>query len=286
MYDATLPSGQRGTVMRALSIVDIALWDLKGKAAGLPVYRLLGGSRQEVPVVVVGGYPAPRASLDALAAEMQSFAARGFAMVKMALGSGSPAAEAERVRIAREALGKDVRLMIDVHWSWQTLQEACEMAELWRPYALTWIEDPFRPEDVRRAAEFRHRTHLPVAIGDEQHGRWAFRELILHDAVDFLRLDATTIGGISEFARVAALAATWAIPIATHIYHNMHIHCAAAFAHTFAVEYCDQDQGVDCTPMLLVRDLAPRAGCLQVPETPGLGLEIDHQAILRYTVDV
>jgi L-alanine-DL-glutamate epimerase-like enolase superfamily enzyme len=158
------------------------------------------------------------------------------------------------------------------------------MAELWRPYHLTWIEDPFPAEDVRRAAEFRHRTHLPLAIGDEQHGRWAFRELILHDAVDYLRLDATTIGGISEFARVAALAAAWAIPIGTHIYHNMHIHCAAAFAHTFAVEYCDQDQGIDCTPRLLTRDLLPDDGSLQVPQEPGLGIELDLQAVREYAV--
>jgi D-arabinonate dehydratase len=285
MYDATLPAGQRGPVMRALSIVDVALWDLKGKAAGLPLYQLLGGSRREVPVVVVGGYPDPRTSLADLAEEMRSFANRGFPMVKMALGSGTPADEAERVRVAREALGNDVRLMIDVHWSWHSLQEAIAMAELWRPYGLTWIEDPFPPEDVRRAAEFRHRTQLPVAIGDEQHGRWAFRELILHDAVDYLRLDATTIGGLTEFGRVAALAATWAIPIGTHIYHNIHIHCAAAFAHTLAVEYCEPDRGIDCTPSLLVEDLTPHNGCLRVPETPGLGVEIDDRAVRQYAVE-
>lgn len=284
MYNATLPAGQRGIVMRALSLVDIALWDIKGKAAGLPVYQLLGGSRREVPAVVVAGYPDPHTSLTDLAEEMRGWVKRGFGMVKMALGSGSPAAEAERVRVAREALGNAVRLAIDVHWTWRTLQEAVEMAELWRPYNLTWIEDPFPAEDVRRAAEFRHRTQLPVAIGDEQSGRWAFRELILHDAVDYLRLDATTIGGISEFAKVAALAAAWSIPIATHVYHHMHVHCAAAFAHTFVVEYCDKDGVVDIAARLLVEDLIPNNGYLQVPEAPGLGVEVDAQAVREYAV--
>jgi D-arabinonate dehydratase len=159
------------------------------------------------------------------------------------------------------------------------------MAELWRPYHLTWIEDPFPAEDVRRAAEFRHRTHLPLSIGDEQSGRWAFRELILHDAVDYLRLDATTIGGISEFARVAALAATWSIPIGTHVYHHFHIHCAAAYAHTFAVEYCDKDGIVDIAARFLVADLIPENGSLRVPQTPGLGVEIDAQAVREFAVE-
>jgi L-alanine-DL-glutamate epimerase-like enolase superfamily enzyme len=103
--------------------------------------------------------------------------------------------------------------------------------------------------------------------------------------VDYLRLDATTIGGISEFARVAALAATWSIPIGTHVYHHFHIHCAAAYAHTFAVEYCDKDGIVDIAARFLVADLIPENGSLRVPQTPGLGVEIDAQAVREFAVE-
>lgn len=167
LFRVSLQTGRRGAVLRALSCIDIALWDIKGKACGLPVYKLLGGHRDKVPAYASGGYYREGKSLDDLAAEMQDYVSRGFRAVKMKIGRESPAADAERVRVVREAIGDEVKLMVDANNAWDTLPVALDVVRRIEPYDVFWIEEPTLPDAMQLSARIAESTSIPVATGPQ-----------------------------------------------------------------------------------------------------------------------
>lgn len=289
MYYPNLPLGQQGILLRALSVVDIALWDLKAKAAGLPLYRLLGGYRQQVPVQVAGGYYSPQKSVDGLADEIRGYVDAGFSMVKIVVGNVPLEEDTTRIAAARRVLSTGTantarRLMVDAHWSWRTLAPALEATRRWADFQLTWVEDPFPPASADLATQLRTQTGQPLAIGEDVAGRWAFRDLCQRGTVDYARLDATTIGGITEFMRVAAVVSAWDVPVSPHIFPDIHLHCLAAIPNGFALEWTDPAAEIDVFHKLQRRQPVIEGGIATVSEEPGLGLEIDWDAVERYAL--
>lgn len=279
LYASTITAGQRGVALRAISLIDIALWDLRGRRAGMPVHALLGRHTDTVMASVGGGYFRDRRAGDEIADELRGYVAEGFELVKIPAGGRSPKEEESWVESAREAVGDDVDLAIDTHWTWSDVRSARRVIERLDPYRLEWVEDPLWPEALDAAAELRRQVRTPIAIGDELSGRWAYQEMLEPRAADIWRLDVTTVGGFTEARRILALAATWGISVSPHIYVGLHVHLAASDRSVISVEYVTPESEIDLSFRFLSPFLTPTRGRLDVPAGPGLGLELDMDRI-------
>jgi L-alanine-DL-glutamate epimerase-like enolase superfamily enzyme len=283
IYYRNLTIGGRGIFMRALSVVDIALWDIKGQVAGLPIWQLLGGARRRSPISIAGGYPLTGRDDADLADEMDDYARRGFATVKIA--AGELTTDTNRIRVAGEALGGRSRLAYDAHWAWRSLFEVVPTVRTWADLGLAFVEDPFAPELIFLARELRAETGIPLALGEDAVGRWAFDRLLTDLNPDLLRIDATTMGGLSEAAKVCALAATRARPVIPHVFPEVHVHLAAAFPIVTAVELTLPEYELEGLYRLFREWVTIEDGEVLAPTAPGLGLALDWTAVERYTVD-
>lgn len=282
LYDANLTVGQRGLFMRCLSAVDIALWDIKAQVAGLSLWQLLGGARQTVPAMIAGGYPRDGTTLAMLEAEVGEEAAAGFGVIKIAAGDLRD--DTARLRVADGARGAS-RLAYDVHWAWRRLADVLPTVRRWADLDLAFIEDPFPSESPRLAAELRARTGIPLALGEDVTGRYAYRDLLEQAPPDQLRVDATTAGGISEVLKICALAATASIPVLPHIFPEVHVHLGAALPIVAAVEVTNPDREIDLFWRLLEDPIRSVDGVLTAPLRPGLGASIDQAALARFAVE-
>lgn len=280
LYYRNLPQGQRGIFMRALSAVDIALWDIKAKAAGLPLWRLLGGARSRVPVLVAGGYPASDRSLADLQSELADYVDRGIRTVKIA--AGQLAEDTARLHASRKAIGDRAALAYDAHWAWRDLLGVVPVVQRWSDLDLLFIEDPYPTEQVDLSVHLRERTGARLALGEDSVGRWAFHELLERQRPDVLRVDATVMGGISEAVKVIALAATLGIPVLPHVFPQVHVHLAAAFPAVLAVEMTDRAYETESLHRLFRRWVSVDDGDMIAPDEPGLGVELDPAAIERF----
>jgi D-arabinonate dehydratase len=279
MYNLNLLIAGRGIFMRALSVVDIALWDIKGKAAGLPIWRLIGGHRTRMPVLMAGGYIAEDRGVAYLAKEVADYVSRGFRMIKIA--AGPLEGDTERIRVAREAAG-DAQLMYDAHWAWRDPQEALRVVRGWEDFGLVWIEDPFPSEQLRPLARFRAGTCIPLAIGEDISGRWAFHRILEGGLADVVRVDVANAGGFTEAIRICALAAAYGLNVSPHVYPELHVHLSAALANVTHIEMTDPAQGIEGLHLLMKNTLEVRDGEATAPERPGLGFELDPSALKKY----
>jgi D-arabinonate dehydratase len=285
-YYGSLYTGQRGLVMRAISTIDVALWDIKARALSVPLYRLLGGYRRQVPVLLVAGYYEDGKGPDQLAAEMKAYRDQGYTRLKLAAGGLDPTEDARRLAAVREAVGPDTKLMVDINHAWRNAKDAIHAAALWEPYNLEWIEEPFLPENMPARIQFQRAVKTKVALGDEQCSRFVFRDMITNQVADVLRPDTVVVGGITECLRVLALAATWELPASPHLFPEINVHLAAAFGNVYAVEMFPTDRDLYGFDRLLVSPLEPRDGELLVPEGPGLGFELNWDEVERYRIQL
>ena len=275
MHRGTMIYGRRGLAMFAISGVDIALWDLLGKARHATVFELLGGAtRPRLPVYAsLMRYDSPKA----VAAACQGFVKQGFTMLKL------HQTDVESVRAAREAVGPSVELMLDVNCPW-TPAEALAMARALAPYRLFWFEEPvWPPEDYTGLAEVTRETDTPIALGENESTLYGFREIIERRAGDILQPSITKVGGITEFRKIAALAQAANRPIAPHSFYfgpglAATLHMAATWGGSTPVEF---PTGEHETPFL-TRPIQARDGHVDVPTGPGLGVEINEEAIRRH----
>ena len=275
MHRGTMIYGRRGLAMFAISGVEIALWDLAGKARGVPVYELLGGAvRPRMPVyasLVRYGSPAD------VAAACRQYVAQGFTRLKL------HQIDVESVRAAREAVGSQVELMLDTNCPWTTT-EAIAMARALEPFALTWLEEPvWPPEDYVGLARVRAASRAPIALGENESTIYGFQEIVAHRAADILQPSITKVGGISEMRKIAALAQGAGIPVAPHAFYfgpglAATLHVAATFGGDTPVEF---PTGEHETPFL-THPIAARDGWVEVPTGPGLGVEVNEEAVRRH----
>lgn len=284
MYQETLLQGRAGSVMRAISILDIALWDLNARSAGLALHRYLGcHALEKVPAYASGGYYLEGKTPAKLGEEVAGYVRAGFKAMKIKVGRLSPAQEEERVCAARAAIGPDIELMLDANNAWSDLPTAlayCSRFEQHNPY---WIEEPFGPDDIDNHAKLAERTSIMVATGEIEAGRWRFKELLDKQAAEILQADAAVCGGISEWRRIASMAAGYGVTVHPHWFHDLHAPLVAATTNARYVEYFPDDQVLNFR-RLINRQMEARNGDLILHQEPGLGFEFDESAVARYAL--
>ena len=282
MYQEALLQGRAGAVMRALSALDIALWDLNARSAGLPLYRYLGAvAHDRVPAYASGGYYWPGKTAAMLGEEMAGHVREGFKAVKMKVGRESPEVEEQRVAAVREAIGPNVHLMLDANNAWADLPTALTYMERLEPYRPYWIEEPFSPDDIDNHARLARATRVTVATGEIEAGRWRFKDLIERGAATLLQTDATVCGGITEWRRIAATAASHGISVSPHAWHDVHVHLVGATPNATYAEWMPDDTIVNFR-RVIDRQLQADNGNLLLPQEPGLAFRFDEAAIERY----
>jgi L-alanine-DL-glutamate epimerase-like enolase superfamily enzyme len=287
MFRETLLVGRRGALIRAISAVDIALWDARGKLYGEPLYRLIGAHRDVVPAYASGGYYRPDVDpLDEVAGEMGRYVDRGFADFKIKVGGFGIAADAERVRVARETIGPKARLALDANNAYNDVPTALRAAEAFARYDPWWLEEPTFPDSLPNSAEIARRAPMPIATGEIEATRWGFRDIITAGAAQILQPDAVVLGGVSEWLKVAHLAAAHDLMVAPHWNANLHAHLVAASANGLTVEYFDLAEDIYNFERLVPEEhrLVATGGEIRIPELPGIGVVLDPAAIERFRV--
>lgn len=292
IYQELLLVGRRGLLVRALSAVDIALWDLAAKRAGVPLAVLLGGHRDRVPAYASGGYYRPDDGtwVQAVTAEIAANIEHGFVDHKIKVGGLSIAEDAERVAAGVAALGERGRLAVDCNNAYPSAAEAVRAIRAFERAAgdrgLWWVEEPLSPEDVAGHARLTATVDTPIATGEIHQTRWEFRDLIRAGAADVLQPDAGVLGGVTEWVRVARAAEVFGIPVAPHWHANLHVHLAAATPGCIAIEHFTAEKDIYNFERLLREDtrLRVESGQALVPDAAGLGIELDEDAVGAFAV--
>ena len=270
-------SGPGGIFTLALSAVDTACWDLKGKAAGRSVCALLGGLRDRVPTYASGALMRPH-PIDYLAKAGPRLREMGFRQMKMQCGSEATAtASVERVRVMREAIGPDVDLMCDINQLW-SVHHAIDVGRRIEPYHLYWLEDPVAHDDYPGLARVADALATPIAAGEYHYGVVPFRHLVEARSIDIVMIDLLRVGGITQWLKVAGIAEAFNLPVVSHLVPEIHVHLVAALPNGLTVEY------MPWSLRLFEEGPAIEDGLLVVPKRPGLGLTFDAAAIKRYQV--
>lgn len=275
--------GRRGISISAMSGIDTALWDLKGKELNAPVAELLGGScREKMPAYASGGW----ASARNIGEQLQGYVSKGFSGVKMRIGimDENVATSIERVRAAREALGRDIKLMADAHGTF-SVPEAKQFCKGVEDCNLYWFEEPISPDNRHGTAEVRAFSSIPIAAGESEYTCFDIRDLIELRALDVVQPDAAIIGGITEAMRVAHLAHTFQLELAPHCWGSAFSFMAGvnvAFASPAAtiIEF-----SLGGNPMMydLVKEkIEVKEGMIDAPVRPGLGLTPDWDFVKEF----
>jgi L-alanine-DL-glutamate epimerase-like enolase superfamily enzyme len=284
MYQEALLQGRTGIVMRAISAIDTALWDHNARAAGLPLYKFLGAFESDsVAAYASGGYYLQGKTPQLLADEMEAYVRDGYTAVKMKVGKLDFKAEEARIAAVRERIGPDPILMLDANNAWADLPTALPFVRMYERYNPYFIEEPFGPDDIENHARLAARTPIVVATGEIEAGRWRFKELLQTGAAAILQPDAAVCGGISEFRRIAATAASFGVTLCPHWFHELHAHLVAATPNARYVEYFPDDQVLNFR-RLLNRQVEVRQGRIQLHLDPGLGIDFSAEGVERYAL--
>ena len=284
----TFPTvGRRGITMSAISGIDIALWDLLGRSLGQPVWRLLGGQcRDRVPAYASGGW----APVGQIGKQLMQYVERGHRAVKMRVGLQDRSVDdsAARVREVRETLGPDVGIMVDAHGTW-SVREAQRFARKVESSDLGWMEEPVSPENIAGQAEVRASTDIPIAAGESEQTRFAFREMLDARAVDVLQPDPAIAGGITEVRTIAALAASQGLTVAPHLWGSAILFATGLHlcVSTPCATILEFSRGHN--PLLndlVEEEIAFEDGHVLAPRGPGLGLTLRRDFVERVRVAV
>jgi L-alanine-DL-glutamate epimerase-like enolase superfamily enzyme len=280
-------AGGKPQMMAAIAGIDIALWDIKGQAAGLPLYKLLGGVRSSVPTYASGGYYGPNgeAWVDGLVDEMSGYADLGYTAVKMKVGGLPLDEDLARVRAVREAL-PHIDIMLDVNSAYD-VPSAIEAARAFEPLGIYWLEEPtawFDP--VFGLARVGAATTIPVASGERELHRFGCRDLVDHTPIRFLQFDCTRAGGISEWLRVAAYASAHGVLMAPHHDPQIHGHLLAAVPNGHIQEVFPNPVRDPLWSRLFSEQPQVLDGELVLGDRPGLGLTLDRDVLEHYSTKV
>jgi D-arabinonate dehydratase/D-galactarolactone cycloisomerase len=287
MYAGMRVRGHRaGFYLEAMSGIDIALWDLAGKASGVPIYRLLGGSFRESVRVYASGLPAldfnaASEHYEQLAAEARELKKEGYTGLKMALGRGIPG-DLRSIRAVREAVGDDFIIYADAAGAYDTAQ-AMRLGRELEELKVGWFEMPIFPEDIDGYAELARELTIPIAL-DSLTSRYETAEFIRRRALDVVQPDVCRAGGITECRRIAELADAFGLAFAPHISIGSAIHfvasshLASAMPNTITSEYWIGKNPIGNS--ILEEPLVMKDGYMRTPSGPGLGIKIKQEALL------
>ncbi len=272
----------RGLALQAIACLDEAIWDIFGRALGLPLHRVWGSVTDSVPISIIGGYY--HLSLDEVGEVIRRYVDAGFAGMKFKVGGKTPAEDAARVRAAREAAGPDFALMVDANQGYDRAQ-AVEFAKLVGDLDLRWFEEPVRwTNDMRWMRDVRFQTGIPVCAGQSETTLAGIRDLIVGGAIDVSNFDASWAGGPTIWRKAAGVAAAFGVQLGHHEEPQVSSHLLASVPdHTF-VECFDEERD----PFFWrLTDMSTRIsdGCYTLSSGPGFGIELDWDYARRHTVD-
>jgi L-alanine-DL-glutamate epimerase-like enolase superfamily enzyme len=271
---AAAPSGPGGIMTLALSAIDIALWDIKGKVHNQPVANLAGGHRSRINTYASGALMRhfPLAHLEKAAVKLKE---RGFRQMKTQLalpGDTNPVKEVEHIRVIREAVGYEIDLMCDINQRWD-VRQAISIGKQVDPYRLFWLEDVTTADDYDGIARVADALDTPIAGGEYLYGIAPFRQMLEARSVDIVMIDVLRAGGITQWLKIAGMAEAFNLPVVSHLAPEIHVHLVSAIPNGLTVEYMPWSSR-------LFRDVPqPKDGMLTVPQRPGLGLEFDPKVV-------
>jgi len=291
MYRKTMAFGRKGIGMVAISALDIALWDVLGKSAKQPVFRLLGGrTKTRIPVYASRLYAT---ELGKLAVEAKRYKDEGYRAMKLRFGWG-PADGAhgmqrnvELVRTVRESIGDDIDLMADAYMGWN-LDYAKRMLPLLEPFRLRWLEEPVIPDDVQGYTQLKSYSRIPIAGGEHEFTLYGFRDLLEARAVDYIQFDTNRVGGITQARKIAALAEAYSVPVIPHAGQMHNYHVVMASLNSPMAEYfprVDVEVGNELFWYIFRGEPSAKGGSIDLDDNvPGLGLTIDEAGLERFEV--
>jgi L-alanine-DL-glutamate epimerase-like enolase superfamily enzyme len=291
MYRKTMAFGRKGVALVAISALDIALWDLMGKSAKQPVFRLLGGrTKAKIPVYASRLYSVP---LDQLAQEAASYKAQGYKAMKLRFGWGpidgaeGMARNVELIRTVRETVGDEIDIMADAYMGW-SLDYAKRMMRLIEPFNLRWLEEAIIPDDINGYHELRRFGSTPIAAGEHEFTSYGFRQMIEARALDYFQFDTNRVGGITAARKIQALAEAYSIPVVPHAGQMHNYHVVMASLNSPIAEYfpmVDVEVGNELFWYIFKGEPQAVDGYIDLDDNlPGLGLEIDEAALSRFKV--
>jgi len=291
MYRRTMAFGRKGVAMTAISAIDIALWDLLGKDAKQPVYRLLGGrTKEKIPVYASRLYAMP---LDELRQEALNYKNQGYQAMKLRFGWGPLDGAAgmqrnlELVRTVREVIGYEIDLMTDAYMGW-TLDYAKRMLPLLEPFQLRWLEEAVIPDDTRGYQTLKQYGRVPIAGGEHEFTIFGFRALLEADALDYIQFDTNRVGGISQARKISALAESFQVPVVPHAGQMHNYHVVMANLNSPIAEFfpqVDVEVGNELFWYIFDGEPIPKDGYIDLDDSlPGLGLTINEESLKRFTV--
>lgn len=297
LYNHTRDQGRKGVIISALSAVDTALWDIKGKALGKPVHKLLGGAYRDKAKVYATGLYEPQNVPDiaeALVNEALGYKADGFSAMKLKVGYGIET-DVRYVKAIREAIGDEIGLMVDANHAYNA-GEAIRLSRRIEPFDIGWIEEPVPPEDIDGYIEVKAKSPIPISGGECEYTRFGFRKLVTRRAVDILQPDLCAAGGFTEMMRITALASAWNIPLLPHVW-GTNVGLAAALQF-FGVLPHIPDRRYPAEPFFEydrsphpLRDIVThekiemKNGYIDIPQRPGLGVELDLDVINAHRLE-
>ena len=272
-------SGPGGIFTLALSAIDLALWDIRGKALNAPLWQLIGGFRDRVPTYASGAlmriFP-----LEHVVKAAPALVKKGFRQMKMQLalpGDTTPGKEVERARAIRQAIGPDIDLMCDINQRW-SVHQAIDIGKRVEDVNLFWLEDVTTHDDYDGLARVTAALKTPIAGGEYVYGIAPFRQMLEARSVDIVMIDILRAGGVTQWLKIAGMAEAFNLPVVSHLVPEIHVHLVAAVPNGLTVEY------MPWTFKLYREVPVPEKGELVVPRKPGLGLEFDPEALRRYGV--
>jgi L-alanine-DL-glutamate epimerase-like enolase superfamily enzyme len=281
-----LDMANRAILMQAIAGVDIALWDAIGKSVGAPVSKLLGGFRDRVPVIAIGGYYVDGASESDLRREVIGYKNAGMYGMKLKVGGLTPADDADRVRLVREAVGNDFIIACDANQAW-TVNEALDFCNRVKPYNVRWFEEPVQWYDqLQGLSLIRTRGGIPVVAGQGEISAYGCRDLIAAGAVDTLNVDATIAGGVTEWRRVATMASMMNVNMAHHEEPQVALHLLAAIPHGLYVEVFPNPERDPIWFDLPEKQPRIADGYMYVPDAPGFGIPLRGELIDQHRASV
>jgi D-galactarolactone cycloisomerase len=296
LYNRIKDYGPSGFSITALSGIDIALWDVMGRATGKPIHKLIGGAyRKELQAYATGLYFIDMDRLvEEAVEEALEYKEQGFQAIKMKIGLGDPKLDHRRVKAVREAIGPDVQLAVDANHCF-SVPQAIRLGRMLEELDLMWFEEPISPEDHDGYAQVTQALDLAVAGGENDFTRFGFRDIIAKKAMDIVQPDVCAAGGISEMRKIATLASAFGVECVPHAWGSA-IGLAATIQ--FLAALPDQPPALRPMPPMLEFEQTPnplrdilakepivqRRGIVKVPEGPGLGIEVDREVLNRFKV--
>ncbi len=272
--------GRKGLAFCALSAVDIALWDIKGKMAGMPLYRLLGGSRNQVPIYSSAGWTSY--STGELCDEMLGMIAEGYTFLKLKVGvkgGTDPREDARRIHAVRKAVGPDIRLAVDANNIWKA-GTAIQFMDRIADCDVEFFEEPVLADDIPGLAHCRRSMRVPLATGEHEYTRFGVRDLLTAGAADIVQADVCRVGGYTEMVKIIALTQAFNVLFAPHCMELMHMHLVAAATNGLILESLTLFRNVSRNVFIDAPE--PKNGFLKLPDKPGLGLELNMDYIRKF----